>query len=1156
MPLARALLVIMVALHVIAPCALADNPKQTRKILLIHSFEPFMPYSITVNQSIRSTLESDNTIHTDLYTEYLDLARFPGEDYRERLLDLLRHKYSRHAPDVIFVMLQPALDFLLKHIEGLFPEVPVVFCTIEQYQLEGQTLKPNMTGVLMEVDPKGTLDAALTLRPDTRKVLVLGGANKNDRGYEAAVRTAFKEYEGRLDITYMTGVPMETILKAVPHLPAHTIIFYITMFQDGTGKSFLPRDVATLISNTANMPVFSLFDSYFGYGIVGGRLVSIEEQGKKAAEMGLRILHGVKPADLSISVGPNVYMFDWRQMKRWGMSEKTLPPHSIVAYKKMTLWDQHGWLIIGIIVFLAIESLLIFILLMQRMMRRKAEAALHKSEEKYRIAHQRLFEIIEFLPDATFVIDHESKVIAWNKAIEAMTGIRKEDILGKGDYAYAVPFYGEARPILIDMILGGTEKNKSLYDMVTREGGTFVSEAYVPMPCQGKGAFLSITASPVFGTEGRTMGAVESIRDITEHKRVERELQESEERNRVVIDSSNDGIAIMKGDEHVYVNQRFVEIFGYDDPNEIIGKPNRTTVHPDDFRFVSDINIRRQRDESVPTRYEFKGIKKDGTPIYLDVSAIGTRYRGDPVSLVYLRDITERKEAEQELSKERGKLKTLSDNAPFGMALIDKDGHFTYINPKFTELFGFDLSDVPDGRTWFRKAYPNADYRHTVISAWIEDLTEAQPRMQKAKVFTVTCKNGTEKIVSFNASVLVSGDYLMTCEDITALKHLESQLRQSQKVQAIGTLTGGIAHDFNNILMAVMGYGALLKMNIGQDIPLRSYVDEILSGCEKAAQLIQSLLAFSRQRPVVLNPLSLNDIVRGAEKLLKRLVIEDIAVRTILTPDDIIVMADATQIDQILFNLATNARDAMPKGGTLTIETQAVEFDEEFKRYHGYGEPGRYALLSVADTGMGMDEATREKIFDPFFTTKEVGKGTGLGLSSVYGTVKQHKGYITVYSEPHVGTTFHIYLPVVSQGAEKEESALAPVKGGNETVLVAEDDEVVRRLLREVLRHHGYNVVEATDGADAIEKFKNTDGIDLLIFDSIMPVKNGREAYDEINTIRPGIKVLFTSGYTRDVILDKGIEDRKFHFISKPISPSILLQKVREVLDERRIPDL
>ncbi len=284
MPLVRALLVIMMALHLIASSALADNPKQTRKILLIHSFEPFLPYSITVNQSIRSTLESDKTIHTDLYTEYLDLARFPGEDYRERLLDLLRHKYSRHSPDVIFVMLNPALDFLLKHLERLFPEIPIVFCTIEKYQIEGQALKPNITGVLMEIDPKGTLDAVLRLQPDVRKIIVVGGASKNDRGYEAAVRMAFKEYEGRLDITYMTGMPMETILKAVPDLPAHTIIFYITMFQDGTGKSFVPKDVATLISHTSNVPVFGMFDSYFGHGIVGGHLVSFEAQGKKAAK--------------------------------------------------------------------------------------------------------------------------------------------------------------------------------------------------------------------------------------------------------------------------------------------------------------------------------------------------------------------------------------------------------------------------------------------------------------------------------------------------------------------------------------------------------------------------------------------------------------------------------------------------------------------------------------------------------------------------------------------------------------------------------------------------------------------------------------------------------------------------------------------------------
>jgi CheY-like chemotaxis protein len=260
-------------------------------------------------------------------------------------------------------------------------------------------------------------------------------------------------------------------------------------------------------------------------------------------------------------------------------------------------------------------------------------------------------------------------------------------------------------------------------------------------------------------------------------------------------------------------------------------------------------------------------------------------------------------------------------------------------------------------------------------------------------------------------------------------------------------------------------------------------------------------------------------------------------------------MADATQIDQILFNLATNARDAMPQGGTLTIETRLVELDNGFLRIHGYGQSGRYTLLSISDTGVGMDEATRERIFDPFFTTKEVGKGTGLGLSTVYGIVKQHNGFINVYSEPNMGTTFHIYLPAVDKADKEEEPEPIPIIGGDETILVAEDSKSVRDLIREILITYGYTIVEAIDGVDAVDKFKKADKIDLLIFDSVMPKKNGREAYNDIRKIKQDIKIIFTSGHTRDIILDKGIEDKEFNFLQKPILSDILLRKVREVLD-------
>jgi CheY-like chemotaxis protein len=299
-------------------------------------------------------------------------------------------------------------------------------------------------------------------------------------------------------------------------------------------------------------------------------------------------------------------------------------------------------------------------------------------------------------------------------------------------------------------------------------------------------------------------------------------------------------------------------------------------------------------------------------------------------------------------------------------------------------------------------------------------------------------------------------------------------------------------------------------------------------------------------------PLDINERIRGDERLLGRLITEDIALTISVCHEDVIVMADATQIDQILFNLATNARDAMPKGGSLLIQTEIAELDAPFTRAHGFGEPGRYVLITVTDTGTGMNETVREKIFEPFFTTKEIGKGTGLGLATVYGIVKQHEGYITVYSEPGHGTAFRIYLPAIKAEISRQDDAAPQLRGGGETILIAEDNEDVRFFIRATLTQYGYNIVEAVDGKDAVNEFLRYQNVDLLILDSVMPRMNGREAYEEIRKIRQDIKVLFTSGYTRDIVLDKGIGEKEFAFIPKPISPAGLLQKVREILDGQK----
>ncbi len=528
----------------------------------------------------------------------------------------------------------------------------------------------------------------------------------------------------------------------------------------------------------------------------------------------------------------------------------------------------------------------------------------------------------------------------------------------------------------------------------------------------------------------------------------------------------------------------------------------------------------------------------------------GERYLREVRKLTKI--LAQKKQTEAALRSAEEKYRTIFENAMEGIFQATQEGRFIIANPAIAHMQGYDspeelINNITDIG---RQLYVDPKRCLELVCLLNEDGAVYNFEAQMYR------KDGSTNWVCINARVVRDENgkilyYEGTVEHITERKQLQSQLLHAQKIDAIGTLAGGIAHDFNNILTAIIGYGNLLQMKIDGDDPRRIYADHILASAQKATGLTQSLLAFSRKQSIELKPHKVNGIIKGMENLLKRLIPEDIDFETLYSDRDITIMADAIHMDQVLMNMATNARDAMPKGGTLRIGTKIVRLDDEFIRIHGYGKEGTYALILVSDTGCGMDETTKKKVFDPFFTTKEVGKGTGLGLSIVYGIIKQHNGYIKLESEQGKGTTFHIYLPAVNETTEEAKPFLPAVKQGEETILIAEDDPSVRGVIEEILVGSGYSVIGAVDGEDAIDRFiEKKHAIDLIIIDVVMPKKNGKEVYEEIRKAKRGIKVVFTSGYTRDVVIDKGVYEDTVEFVSKPISRSELLAKVRETLDK------
>jgi PAS domain S-box-containing protein len=523
------------------------------------------------------------------------------------------------------------------------------------------------------------------------------------------------------------------------------------------------------------------------------------------------------------------------------------------------------------------------------------------------------------------------------------------------------------------------------------------------------------------------------------------------------------------------------------------------------------------------------------------------------------KEIDERREAEESLRKLEELESSLLSAIPHAVIGLH-ERTIVFANKAIRDVFGWEPRELIGGKT--RVLYRTDNEYEEIGHRFYPVLEQKQTHSEE---FHCRHKNGGDILCKVHAAVigrqLKGKGIVVMYEDVTERKRadeekcrLEAQLFQAQKMEAVGQLAGGIAHDFNNILTAIVGYGNLLKTELMPDDPLISYAAQILNAAERAANLTHDLLTFSRRQFISPRPVHLNTIIRCVERLLARLIGEDIELSIELAETDLTVMADSTHIDQVLMNLAANARDAMPDKGSLIIRTERLKLDNRFVKAHGYGKPGNYALISFEDTGAGMDKKTRMRIFEPFFTTKEVGKGTGLGLAIVYGIIKQHDGYINVYSEPGKGTTFKIYLPLTQSIAEDvRQTDPLPAQKGNETILIVEDDRQVRNLMKEVLSKSGYSILEAVDGEDAMSVFsENKDAIHLTILDVMMPRKNGKEAYDAMQKTSPDAKVIFISGYSADVIQRKNILKKGSHFISKPVSPTELLNMVRTVLDKKK----
>jgi len=644
------------------------------------------------------------------------------------------------------------------------------------------------------------------------------------------------------------------------------------------------------------------------------------------------------------------------------------------------------------------------------------------------------------------------------------------------------------------------------------------------------------------------------VRYIRKTREFEKDLNASRNLINALIEGTTDAIFVkdLQG-RHLLFNSAAANVVGKS-AADVIGHDDTSIFSPAEAGAIM-AGDRRVMDAGRVMTYEDYLTAADGTKrTFLSTKGPVCNERGEVTGLFGIsRDITERKQAEESLKEATQRLQLAVSSGQLGIWDWDIINNVLVWNERMIDLYGIDRNGFKmSHEAWVKCLHP-------------EDMATAREETRRALngekeydfEFRVMHPDGSVRFIKSNAHVIRDAygrAIRMTGmdQDLTDRKHLEEQLRQSQKMEAIGQLAGGIAHDFNNILTAIYGYCSVLQMKVAMDEPFRPEIDHIYAAAERAANLTKSLLTFSRKQIMTPRSVNLNDIVMNVGKLLTRIIGEDIRLKTEFKANPLMILADSGQIEQVLMNLAANARDAMPNGGLLSIDTEVAGLDEEFVHAHGYCAPGEYAVISVSDSGNGMDASTAKKIFEPFFTTKEVGKGTGLGLAIVYGVVKQHNGFVDVYSEAGKGTIFRIYLPL--SGAEVVDDEVinvldsAPV--GSETVLVAEDDTSISELIESVLVKFGYDVIIADDGVDAIDKFKaNREKVDIIIMDMVMPKKSGREAYQEIIKLRSDVKVLFISGYSPDLLQNRGFLDTGEDVLIKPFQPLDLVRKVRSVLD-------
>jgi PAS domain S-box-containing protein len=1165
------------------PIIRATGDESAIHVLYLNSYHHGDTWSDGIEQGMRKRFEaSGKTI--DVSVEYLDTRRFVLGEQIPALVQAMTAKYDSYPPDVVIVSDNPAFDVATRFRPQLFPDAPIVFCGYNDFHPKVLDKQENITGVVERLNMISAVEMALTVHPRARTLafMVSTASTSFQRNINIIEQSVIPKLHGRYKIVLLKDLSFAELKQRLADLPHDTLLFLAgTLKNQEKGMRLSIVEQTRMICTASQFPTYTFWDFGLGAGIIGGRFLTGADQGRTAADLTLRILAG-EPANAIpiITTSPTSDIFDYTVMQRFNIQPKDLPPDAVILNRQFSLWVAYRWQITGIIMLFILESGLIALLLHIVHGRRIALARLADSESRLRL-------IVENMPVMMDAIDDTNSIIAWNQECESVTGYSAAEIMGN--------------PHSFEILYPDVEYRTQIIAEIAELGFNFRNKEYT-LTCKD-GTQKTISWSnisdrfPIPGWYTWAIGV-----DVTERKQAETRLKDALEDAHL---RQKEISALLEASQAIPLCATFEDTAHkiFDICKELIGARSGYVAllsengKENEVLFLEAGGLPCDVDSELPmpirglreVAYRTKDVAYDNdfsssqwmqymptghvrlenvlfAPLNINEQAIGlmgiankpggfterdahvAKAFGDlaAIALTYA-------ENKDKLQKNEEFLTSLIESIPNPIFYKDMEGRYLGFNKAFEVFFGKDKEQLIGKSVYDINPRDLADtyyakdmelYKNGGVQIYESQVKNVSGEIRDVIFHKSGFSDSQGNVIGLIGSIL----------DITEQKRLEAQIRQAQKMEAIGNLAGGIAHDFNNILSPIVGYTEMLLEEIPEDRSLRNSLNEIFTATMRAKNLVKQILTFSRQDSDEIKPMKIQPVIKEALKLIRSTIPTSIEINQDIRNDCGIIKADPTQIHQIIMNLATNAYHAMEdNGGELKVSLKEIELGE-FDVLNPDMIPGIYACLTVADTGTGMDKGVTDKIFDPFFTTKEKGKGTGMGLPVVHGIVKNAGGSIHVYSEPGKGTEFHVYLPVVKSNVEQQKNqATESIQGGTERILIVDDEESIARIEQQMLERLGYQVITRTSSIEALEVFRaDPEKFDVVITDMAMPNMNGDNLAAELIKIRPDIPILLCTGFSERMGAKKADSIGIKGFLMKPVVKAELAKMVRNILDETK----